>query len=306
MGRFLLKRLGGAFVLLIGTTIVVFLLLHIVPGDPAEVMLGETATPVAVAQLRHALKLDRPLPEQYVNYMSQLVHGDLGTSIRAGAPVLDVIGVRLPATLELASAATLIAVGVGIPVGVLSAVRRGGLTDTVAFVVSLVGQAMPGYWLGLILITVFSVWLGWLPVSGSGSVAHLVLPAVTLAAFMIGLIVRLTRSTALEVLQEDYVRTARAKGLAEGVIMRRHVLRLVLIPVVTVVGIQVGTILGGAVVTETLFAWPGIGSLTVLAVTQRDYPVVQALVLISAVGFVLINLFVDVLYGYLDPRISYG
>jgi len=183
---------------------------------------------------------------------------------------------------------------------------RGSFTDAIAFVVSLVGQAMPGYWLGLILITVFSVWLGWLPVSGSGSVTHLVLPAVTLAAFMIGLIVRLTRSTALEVLQEDYVRTARAKGLAESVVMRRHVLRLVLIPVITVVGIQVGTILGGAVVTETLFAWPGIGSLTVLAVTQRDYPVVQGLVLISAVGFVLINLLVDVLYGYLDPRISYG
>lgn len=306
MGRFLAKRLGGALVLLIGTTIVVFLLLHIVPGDPAEVMLGETATPAAVAQLRHVLKLDRPLTEQYLTYMGQLAHGDLGTSIRAGAPVLQVIGVRLPATLELAFAATLIAVGVGIPVGVLSAVRRGSLTDTTAFVISLVGQAMPGYWLGLILITVFSVWLGWLPVSGSGSVAHLVLPAVTLAAFMIGLIVRLTRSTALEVLQEDYVRTARAKGLAENVILRRHVLRLVLIPVVTVVGIQVGTILGGAVVTETLFAWPGIGSLTVLAATQRDYPVVQALVLISAIGFVLINLLVDVLYGYLDPRISYG
>jgi len=306
MGRFLLKRIGGSFVLLIGTTIVVFLLLHIVPGDPAEVMLGETATPAAVAQLRHALKLDRPLPEQYANYMMQLAHGDLGTSIRAGEPVVTVIAARLPATVELASAATLVAVATGIPVGVLSAVRRGSFTDTAAFVASLVGQAMPGYWLGLILISIFSVWLGWLPVSGSGSVSHLVLPAVTLAAFMLGLIVRLTRSTTLEVLQEDYVRTARAKGLAESVIMRRHVLRLVLIPVITVVGIQVGTILGGAVVTETLFAWPGIGSLTVLAVTQRDYPVVQALVLISAVGFVLINLCVDVLYGYLDPRISYG
>lgn len=306
MGRFLLKRIGGSFVLLIGTTIVVFLLLHIVPGDPAEVMLGETATPAAVAQLRHALKLDRPLPEQYANYMMHLAHGDLGTSIRAGEPVVTVIAARLPATVELASAATLVAVATGIPVGVLSAVRRGSFTDTAAFVASLVGQAMPGYWLGLILISIFSVWLGWLPVSGSGSVSHLVLPAVTLAAFMLGLIVRLTRSTTLEVLQEDYVRTARAKGLAESVIMRRHVLRLVLIPVITVVGIQVGTILGGAVVTETLFAWPGIGSLTVLAVTQRDYPVVQALVLISAVGFVLINLCVDVLYGYLDPRISYG
>jgi peptide/nickel transport system permease protein len=306
LSRFVLERAAHSVVLFLAASLVVFLLLHIVPGDPAEMMLGERATPEAVAALREALGLDRPLHVQYVSYLGRLFHGDLGLSIRARRPVLEVIAERAAATGKLALAAALIAVAVGIPVGGLAAVRRGAFLETAAFGLSLVGQSMPGYWLGLILINIFAVGLGWLPVSGSASTAHVVLPAVTLSAFMVGLIVRLTRSTMLEVMGEDYIRTARAKGLSEAVVVSRHALRLALIPVITVIGLQIGTLLSGAVVTESIFAWPGIGSLAVLAVFQRDYPVVQGLVLLSALVFLVINFVIDILYALIDPRIATG
>lgn len=305
MFRFVIGRAVQAVVLLLAATFVVFMFLHIIPADPAEIMLGDMATPEAVAELRQTLGLDRPLLAQYLTYLARLAEGDLGLSIRARRPVAEVIKERLLPTVQLATMATVLAVAVGVPVGLLAAVRRGSVIETGAFAFSLLGQAMPGYWLGLILITVFAVQLGWLPVSGSESLTHSVLPTITLAAFTVGLIVRLTRSSMLEVLAEDYIRTARAKGLPEARVVRKHGLPLALIPVVTVIGIQTSTLLGGAVVTETIFAWPGLGSLAVLAISQRDYPVVQALVLLSVATFLVVNFLVDLLYLYLDPRISY-
>jgi peptide/nickel transport system permease protein len=305
VAQYVLRRVLQSVVLLLCATVVVFLLVRAVPADPAQVMLGETATPEAVAALRESLGLDRPLPVQYARYMQHLLHGDLGLSIRARRPVLDIIRERAGATVELTLAAAALAVGVGIPVGILAAVRRGTVIAAMASALSLLGQAMPGYWLGLILINVFAVWLPWLPVSGSGTPAHLVLPAVTLAAFMVGLIVRMARSTMLEVMSADFIRTARGKGLRELVVVSRHGLMVALIPIVTVIGLQVSTLFGGAVVTEAIFGWPGIGSLAVLAISQRDYPVVEALVLISVLTFLVVNLLIDLLYVYLDPRVAY-
>jgi ABC-type dipeptide/oligopeptide/nickel transport system permease component len=267
-------------------------------------MLGDRATPDSVRMLRKSLGLDGPLVVQYTRFIERLLVADLGTSIRAGRPVAEIIAERLPATVELATVSALLALAVGLPVGMLAATRSSSSLRAAAFVLSLLGQAMPGYWLGLLLINVFAVGLAWLPVSGRGSVWHLVLPAITLAAFMLGLVVRVTRSSMLEVMGADYVRTARAKGLGEGRVVGRHALWPALIPVVTITGLQIGTLLGGAVVTETIFGWPGIGSLAVLAVLQRDYPVVQGLVLCSATTFLVINLVVDLLYAYLDPRIA--
>ncbi len=304
VGPFLVRRVVHSALLLAIATFVVFLLVRIIPGDPAEVMLGDRATPDAVRLLRESLGLDRPMLVQYGLYLQHLLRADLGTSIRAGRPVLEIIVERLPATVELAVVAAALAIALGLPVGMLAGARSSSAVQATAFVVSLLGQAMPGYWLGLLLINVFAVGLAWLPVSGRGSVWHLVLPAVTLSAFMLGLIVRITRSSMLETMGADYIRTARAKGLAERRVVGRHALWPALIPVVTITGLQIGTLLGGAVVTETIFGWPGIGSLAVLAVLQRDYPVVQGLVLCSAATFLLINLAVDLLYVYLDPRIA--
>ncbi len=305
MARYILQRTAQSTVVVFAVTVVVFLLLRLTPGDPAQVMLGDMATPEAIANLRRALELDRPLPVQYLAYMKRVLRGDFGLSLRAQRPVVEVVLERVPATLKLSVAASTLALVVGIPVGILAALKRGSLFESTGFALSLLGQAMPGYWLGLLLINVFSVGLGWLPVSGSDTPAHIVLPAVTLSAFMLGLNVRLARSSMMEVMGQDYIRTARAKGLSHVAIILRHTLKPILIPVVTVVGLQIGTLLSGAVVTESIFAWPGIGSLAVLAIFQRDYSVVQALVLLSALTFVLLNLLVDVLYVYLDPRIAY-
>lgn len=305
MARYILQRTAQSTVVVFAVTVVVFLLLRLTPGDPAQVMLGDMATPEAIANLRRALELDRPLPVQYLAYMKRVLRGDFGLSLRAQRPVVEVVLERVPATLKLSVTASTLALVVGIPVGVLAALKRGSLFESTGFALSLLGQAMPGYWLGLLLINVFSVGLGWLPVSGSDTPAHIVLPAVTLSAFMLGLNVRLARSSMMEVMGQDYIRTARAKGLSHVAIILRHTLKPILIPVVTVVGLQIGTLLSGAVVTESIFAWPGIGSLAVLAIFQRDYSVVQALVLLSALTFVLLNLLVDVLYVYLDPRIAY-
>ena len=284
-------------------TVVVFGLLHLTPGDPASIMLGEQATPEQIRDLRHALGLDEPLVTQYAWFLGHAVRGDFGASIRAQRPALEVVLERLPATLLLTAGAFTFALCVGLPIGVISAVKRLSLWDHGSMALALMGQSMPVFWLGLMLIVVFSVHLRWLPVSGAGGPEHLVLPAVTLGTFLIGLIIRLTRSSMLDVLGQDYVRTARAKGLAERAVIVRHALRNALIPVVTLLGLQLGMLLGGAVITETVFAWPGVGMVTVTAIYQHDYPVVQCAVFISAVLVVSINWAVDVLYHVLDPRI---
>jgi len=284
-------------------TVVVFGLLHLTPGDPASLMLGEQATPEQIRDLRHALGLDEPLVTQYAWFLGHAVRGDFGASIRAQRPALEVVLERLPATLLLTAGAFTFALCVGLPIGVISAVKRLSLWDHGSMALALMGQSMPVFWLGLMLIVVFSVHLRWLPVSGAGGPEHLVLPAVTLGTFLIGLIIRLTRSSMLDVLGQDYVRTARAKGLAERAVIVRHALRNALIPVVTLLGLQLGMLLGGAVITETVFAWPGVGMVTVTAIYQHDYPVVQCAVFISAVLVVSINWAVDVLYHVLDPRI---
>jgi ABC-type dipeptide/oligopeptide/nickel transport system permease component len=304
--RYIVRRSLHSCLLLFGVSLVVFLLLHIVPGDPAIVLLGDQATPQRVAEVRRALGLDRPLAEQYWRFVSRAVQGDFGQSIRAMRPVLPYVVERLPATLELSAGALLISAGLGIPLGVLAATRRRSVWDRLALNLALLAQSAPNFWVGLILIAVFSVNLGVLPVSGRGGLRHLVLPSVTLAIFFIGLVVRLTRSGMLEVLSQDYVRTAWAKGMPERLVVFRHALKNALIPIVTVLGLQVGTLLGGAVVTETVFAWPGMGQLAVQAIYQRDYPVVQAIVLLLGGAFVLINWAVDVTYSLLDPRIQHG
>jgi ABC-type dipeptide/oligopeptide/nickel transport system permease component len=287
---------------LLGVVLLVFAFLHLVPGDPVEIMLGESAAPADVAALRQSLGLDRPLPEQLVTFLANAARGDLGWSIAFRAPVADIIRARWPATLELATAAFVLALAFALPLGVIAAVREGTFVDRAARVVSLIGVCVPSVWLGPLLILAFSLQLGWLPVSGRGGVAHLVLPAVTLALGMAGILVRLTRASMREALREDYVRTARAKGATPWRVVTRHALRNALLPVTTVAGMQAGALLAGAIVTETIFAWPGIGRLVVQAIGARDYPLVQGCVLVIGTSYVVINAVTDVVLGLLDPR----
>lgn len=303
---YVLGRAAQSVILLFLVTIVVFLILQLVPGDPATVMLGGQATLDEIEVLRKQMGLDRPLVEQYLRYFAGILHGDLGLSIRARIPVLDYIGQRLPASLALASVAFALVLIVGIPVGVLAAVKSGTVVDHVVMTMAILGQAVPAFWLGLLMIILFAVRLRVLPPFGFGSSAHLVMPALTLALLQTGLVARVTRSEMLGVLSQDYIRTARAKGLRESRMITKHALRNALIPLITVLGVQFGTLVGGAVVTETVFAWPGIGSLVVNAVYQRDYPVVQGVVLLLAGAFVMINFVVDTLYAALDPRVVYA
>ena len=296
------RRLGQMIQTLLGVTLVVFLLVR-VSGDPTQLLLPETATPEDRALFRRQHGLDQPIAVQYVRYLGNLVRGDLGRSLVDQQPALDVVWERLPATVELALAAMLIAVLVGIPVGVLSAVKRGSVLDRLAMLGALTGQSMATFWVGILLILIFAVQLRWLPVSGRDGVRHLVLPALTLSLYMMPLLARMTRSSMLEVWRQDFVRTARAKGLRELTVILRHSLRAALIPVVTVLGLQFGGALAGAIVTESVFAWPGVGSFVLDAIYKRDYPVVQAVVLVVATVYMLTNLLVDVLYVVLDPRI---
>jgi peptide/nickel transport system permease protein len=304
-GGFLLWRLAHAVVVVFGVLTVVFFLVRVTPGDPVLLMVSPDAPATAVAELREKLGFDRPLPVQYVRYLRRALTGDLGASIRHYRPVVALILERLPATAELTATSMALALLVAVPLGILAAVRRGSPSDLVSRAVALVGQSMPTFWLGILLIILFSVQLRLLPTSGRGTFAQLVLPTVTLGFFMIGLVARVTRAAMLEVLRTDYVRTARAKGLAERRVVSRHALRNAAIPVVTVIGLQVGTLLGGAIITEAVFAWPGIGSLAVTAIYQRDYPLVQGVVLLAGLVFVVVNLLADVSYVYLDPRIRY-
>ena len=266
-------------------------------------MVGENWSPQQIADFRHAMGFDRPWYVQYLDFLGKAVHGDFGVSLRQQQPTFQLIAERMPATLQLAGAAMAIALVVGLPLGVLAATRRGSIWDNALMLGGLLGQSMPVFWLGLLLIMVFAVGLGWFPVAGAGGLDHLVLPAVTLGLFSTAYIARMARSSMLEVLGKDYVRTARAKGLSQRGVVVRHGLRNALIPLVTVVGLQFGALLGGAVITETIFAWPGVGRLTIQAIQTKDLPLVEACVILLASIFVLVNLVVDLLYTYLDPRI---
>ena len=305
MTRFLIRRLLLTIPVLIGVATLVFSLIHLVPGDPVQAMLGESAAPQDVAQLRTQLGFDRPLYQQYLSFASGIVRGDLGTSLRTRQSVTTIILERMPATLELAAAAMLVAIVLAIPLGVVAAVRAGTPLDHVASTLALLGISMPTFWLGPLLAIVFSVWLGWLPVSGRGTLANLVLPAITLGAPLAAALARMTRASVIEELRELYVTAARARGASETRAVLAHAFRNSLIPVVTVIGLQFGSVLTGAVITETIFAWPGIGRLLVQSISARDYPAVQGCILTIAVTYVSMNLMVDVLYGVLDPRIRY-
>jgi ABC-type dipeptide/oligopeptide/nickel transport system permease component len=303
--RFLLRRVLLTIPVLVGVATLVFSLIHLVPGDPVQAMLGESASPEDVAQLRGRLGLDRPLYVQYVSYMKGAVTGDLGTSLRTNQPVTSIIAERVPATFELALAAMLVAVLVAIPLGILAAVRVGTRVDHAATTLALIGISMPNFWLGPLLAIVFSVALGWLPVAGRGTPAHLVLPAITLGAPLAAVLARITRASVLEELRELYVLAARARGVSRARAVLKHAFRNSLIPIVTVLGLQVGAVLTGAVITETIFAWPGVGRLLVQSIGARDYPAVQGCILLIAITYVSMNLLTDVLYGFLDPRIRY-
>jgi peptide/nickel transport system permease protein len=305
MGRFLARRLVLTIPVLLGVATLVFSLIHLIPGDPAQAMLGEAAPQSDVEELRRQLGLDRPLVEQYAAFLTGLVKGDLGTSLRTGLPVTEQIVERMPATFELAAAAMLVAILFSMPLGIAAAVRRGTVVDHAAMTVSLAGVSVPNFWLGPLLAIVFAVELGWLPVSGRGTWAHLILPAVSLGAALAAILARMTRATMLEELREPYVQAARARGVSKSRAVMRHAFRNSLIPVVTLVGLQFGAVLTGAVITETIFAWPGIGRLLIQSIGFRDYPLVQGCILLIALTYVAVNLVTDMLYGVLDPRIRY-
>ena len=305
MAAYLLRRLALTVPVLLGVATLVFALIHLVPGDPAEAMLGETAPAADLADLRAKLGLNDPLLTQYGHFLRGLIRGDLGTSFRYNTPVRQEIAQRLGRTAQLAIAAMVVAVLIAIPLGVIGAIYRGRAPDQIAMTVSLAGIAMPNFWLGPLLALIFAVWLGWLPVSGTGTSAHLVLPAVTLGAALAAMTARMTRASLIDELRELYVLAARARGLSWRRAVLAHALRNSLIPVVTIIGLQLGAVLTGTIITETIFAWPGVGRLLIQAISFRDYPLVQGCILFIAVTYVAMNLIVDLLYGWLDPRIRY-
>jgi peptide/nickel transport system permease protein len=305
MAGHVLRRLWSTLTVAVGVAAVIFVLLHL-SGDPVALLVPADAPPEVMQDTRRALGLDRPLPQQFVIYLSRAARGDLGTSLRHNRPVAQLIGERLPRTMVLAVTALALAIVVAIPAGIVSALRRGTLVDRLAMVLAVAGQAVPIFWLALMLIWLFAVRLEWLPVFGSGTLAHLVLPAVSLSTIVLGRLARLVRSSMLEVLEQDYVRTARAKGLGETSVVWRHALKNASIPIITVIGLQLAQLLGGAVVTETIFAWPGVGVLAAEAVFNRDFPVVQGVTLVISLIFVGANLAVDLAYVALNPRIRLG
>jgi peptide/nickel transport system permease protein len=305
MARHLARRVLFTIPVLLGVATLVFSLIHLVPGDPVQSMLGEGVSPQDVAEMRTRLGLDKPLLVQYGAFLRGLAAGDLGTSLRTNQPVARAIAERMPATIELALAAMLVAVTVALPLGILAAVRARTPTDVAATTLALVGISVPNFWLGPLLAIVFSVVLGWLPVSGRGGLAHLVLPAITLGAPLAAVLARMTRASVIEELHELYVLAARARGASRFRAIVRHAFRNSLIPIVTVIGLQFGAVLTGAVITETIFAWPGVGRLLIQSISFRDYPLVQGCILLIAGTYVSMNLLTDLVYGFLDPRIRY-
>lgn len=304
--RYLLKRLAMLIPTLVGVTTLVFFMRFLVPGDPIEIMFfGQRPEPHIIEEMRHNLGLDRPIHEQYYRFVSNAVRGDLGTSLKTGRSVTEELRARYPRTLILAGSSLGFALVLGVGMGVLAAAYQDRLVDTLSMVGSLIGLSMPSFWLGLVLMNLFAVKLNWLPALGSDSWRHLILPALTIGLVASAIIARMTRSNLLEVLRQDFIRTARAKGLSERIVMFRHGLRNALIPVVTIVGLQFGYLLGGTFVVERVFGWNGIGELAITAIETRDFALIQAIVLVVATTYVLVNLAVDLLYSLLDPRISY-
>ncbi|MCI0529711.1 MAG: ABC transporter permease [Nitrospira sp.] len=303
MWNYITSRLLSALVVLIGVSCLVFLLIHLVPGDPVEVMLGESAQPADREALRHALGLDQPIPIQLLNYFNGLVQFNLGVSLHSQRSIVKLLTERFPATVELTLASLLVAIGIAFPLGIFAAVRKDTLWDHLAIGISLLGVSIPVFWMGPVLILILSLWLGWFPVSGREGPASLVLPALTLGVALSAILSRMIRASILEVLNEDYIRTARAKGLRERAIIWRHALLNALLPVITVLGLQLGGLLGGAVIVETVFSWPGVGQLMVEAIHRRDYPVVQGCILLISFTYILVNTLTDLVYAWLDPRI---
>jgi peptide/nickel transport system permease protein len=305
MRSYLLRRLLLTIPVILGVSTLVFLFIHLIPGDPVQVMLGESAKPVDVEVLRKGLGLDKPILEQYLIFLKGLITGNLGTSIHTGQPILSTILKRYPATLELMISSMIVALLLSIPLGVISASKQYSLLDNGSMFCALLGISMPNFWLGPLLILLFSVHLNWLPVSGRGSLRHLILPAVTLGIHLMAILTRMTRSSVLEILHEDYITTARSKGLREQIVIFKHALRNALIPVITIIGFQCGALLSGALITETIFAWPGLGRLTITAIQKRDYPLVQGCVLVISLSYVIVNLLTDLAYAWVDPRIRF-
>ena len=305
MLRFFARRVALTIPVLVGVATLVFSLIHLIPGDPAQAMLGESASPQDVAELRSRLGLDRPLVEQYGSFLRGAVHGEMGRSLRTNEEVTGAVLARLPATAELAAASMLAAVVFALPLGIVAAVWRGTIVDHLATTISLLGVSIPNFWLGPLLAIVFSIQLGWLPVSGRGTWANLVLPAASLGASLAAILARMTRATLLEELREPYVAAARARGASRSRAVIRHAFRNSLIPVITLIALQFGAVLTGTVITETIFAWPGIGRLLIQSIGFRDYPLVQGCILFIAITYVAVNLIADLLYGFVDPRIRY-
>ncbi len=305
MFGYLIRRILTAVPAIIGVVIIVFLMVRLAPGDPALLLAGEFADQATIERIRVRYGLDRSQPEQFALFVSGLVQGDLGTSTRTNRPVTSDLARFLPNTLELAAGAVLVALLIGIPAGIISAVYRNTWIDMVVTFIALLGVSMPVFWFGLLAILYFSVNLSWFPVAGRGTLQHLILPAITLGVSSTAIIARMTRSALLEVLSQDFIRTARAKGVERRKVIGKHALRNAMIPVVTIGGLEFGQMLAGAVLTETVFNWPGIGRLLVDSILARDYPVVQGAVLLIAIAFILINIVIDLLYGVIDPRIRY-
>ena len=302
----LLRHFLSFITVIFGVLLLTFLLIHLVPGDPVEVMLGESASVADRDQLRAELGLNQPLIQQFGRYLNKLSHGDFGHSIHTKQPIIDMLKTRYPATLKLAILSLLIGLSIGIPLGIYAALKANHWQDFVVTIVSVRLSAMPAFWLGPMLMLVFAVWLGWLPVSGMDSNTSIILPAITLGFGLSAILTRMTRTSLLEVLNDDYIRTARAKGLSERTVVVRHALRAALLPIITIVGLQMGSLLAGTVITETVFSWDGIGRLLVESIEKRDYPVTQACVLVVALSYVLVNLATDMLYRFADPRVKFG
>jgi len=302
----ILRRLTSTAVVVLGVVVMVFLLIHLIPGDPVDVMLGESAQTADREALRVSLGLDKPVIDQLIIYIKGLINFDLGRSLHSQQPITALLAERLPATIELALAALLVTLVLALPLGLIAAARHNTAWDQGAMAFSLLGVSIPNFWMGPLLILVFALWLGWFPVSGREEAGAVILPALTLGTSLSAILARMIRSSVLEVLGENFVRTAYAKGLSRRQVLIRHALPNALLPVITILGLQLGTLLAGAVITETVFSWPGIGLLTIEAIQSRDYPVVQACVLLIALTYVVINSFTDLLYALIDPRIRVG
>jgi peptide/nickel transport system permease protein len=302
----MIRHFVDFFIVVFGVLLLTFLLIHVVPGDPVEVMLGESASVGDKVALRAELGLNQPMAQQFVHYLVKLSQGDLGVSIHTQTPIIELIKTRYPATLKLAFLSLFIGLSIGIPLGIFAALKANRWQDFIVTIVSVRLSAMPAFWLGPLLMLLFAVWLDWLPVSGMDEHTSIILPALTLGFGLSAILTRMTRTSLLEVLNDDFIRTARAKGLNESTVILRHALRAALLPIITIVGLQMGSLLAGAVITETIFSWDGIGRLLVESIEKRDYPVTQACVLVIALSYVMVNLLTDILYRLADPRVNFG